>query len=60
VISIIGDDLRQVRITDEGPPEQPHPGVEVVVSEPKHDLHSLRSEDTIQALAEMFAPYLMN
>jgi hypothetical protein len=57
-MSIISDNLKQVRITEEGPPEQSHTGVQLVISEPEHDFRSLQSEETTQALAEIFAPYL--
>ena len=59
-ITVILDDLREVRLTDEVVVKASHGGVELVISEPVSDFRSLQSDETPQDLAEMFAPYLRN
>ncbi|MBE7185487.1 MAG: ATP-binding protein [Methylobacterium mesophilicum] len=59
-ITILSDQLREVRISEEGPARQQKTGVELVISEPLHDFRSLQSDETAQELAEIFAPYLKN
>ena len=59
-ITIISDQLREVRLTEERQAVQPRSGVEVVISEPSHDFKSLQSDEAAQDLAEIFAPYLKN
>lgn len=59
-ITVILDDLKEVRFTDAVPVEATHPGVELVISEPLADFRSLQSEDAPQELAEVFATYLRN
>jgi hypothetical protein len=58
VITVIRDDLKEVRLTDAVPIEADHTGVELVITEPLADFRSLQSEDTPQQLAEIFATYL--
>lgn len=59
-ITIIADQLREVRISEEGPPRQLQTGVELIITEPCHDFRTLQSGETSQELAEIFAPYLKN
>ncbi len=59
-ISIISDDLREVRFTDAIPVGSGQPGVELVITEPLADFKSLQSDEAPQELAEIFATYLRN
>jgi hypothetical protein len=59
-ITVIRDDLGEVRFTDAVEVEAVHSGVELVITEPLADFRSLQSEDTPQELAETFATYLRN
>ena len=57
-ISILEDNIREVRITDERTIAKGNSGVEVVISELHRDFQSLQGEDAVQELAEIFALYL--
>lgn len=59
-ITVIRDDLSEVRLTDAVPVKASHSGVELVITEPLADFRSLQSEATPQDLAEIFATYLRN
>lgn len=59
-ITVIRDDLKEVRFTDEAVVTATHGGVELVITEPLADFRSLQSDETPQDLAEMFATYLRN
>ena len=59
-ITVIKDDLKEIRITDEEVVQADHPGVELVITEPMADFRSLQSEETPQDLAEIFATYMRN
>ncbi len=58
-ISILESDIRRVRITDQKPFDGPT-GVTVVVSELKRNFTSLKPENSVQELSEIFAIYLKN
>jgi hypothetical protein len=58
-ISILESDIRRVRITEQTPFDGPL-GVTVVVSELKRNFTSLKSENAVQELSEIFAIYLKN
>ena len=60
VISVIGDDLREIRITDERPASIQRTGIELTISEPHQEFRSLEEDSAYQELAEIFAPYLKN
>jgi len=57
-ITVIQDDLKRVRLTEDVPVEAAHTGVELTVSELEADFRSLQSDDAPQELAEIFATYL--
>lgn len=57
-ITVIKDDLKRVRFTEDVPVEAAHTGVELTVSELEADFRSLQSDDAPQELAEIFATYL--
>ena len=57
-ISMIRDNIREVRITDDQTIDKGNPGVEVVISELHRDFRSLQGEVAAQELAETFALYL--
>lgn len=59
-ISLIERTIRSVRISDEAPLKRGKPGVSVTVSELKRNFTSLRPENALQELAEIFAIYLKN
>jgi hypothetical protein len=58
-ISILESDIRRVRISEQRPFDGP-PGVTVVVSDLKRNFTSLRPENSVQELSEIFAIYLKN
>ena len=58
-LSMLKDTLRRVEIGEEAPaPVGSRQGVAVRVSELENDFRSLRSEDVVQELAQVFALYL--
>lgn len=57
-ITIIEDNIREVRISDEKPVETGSTGVKIEVSEPHREYRSLEPDNAIQELAEVFALYL--
>ena len=57
-ITILEDDIREVRISDEEVVAQGEPGVEVAISELHREYRSLEPETALQELAETFALYL--
>ena len=59
-ITVIQDDLKEIRITNEEVVQAEHTGVELVITEPMADFRSLQSEETPQDLAEIFATYMRN
>ncbi len=59
-ITVIRDDLKEVRFTDEVVVAATHGGVELVITEPIADFRSLQSDETPQDLAEVFATYMRN
>lgn len=59
-ITLIERSIRKVRIGDEQPVKNGTRGVTVVVSELKHNFHSLAPENSLQEFSEMFAIYLKN
>ena len=59
-ISMLENNIREVRITDEKEVFADSSGVEVVISELHRNYPSLESEDTIQDLSEIFALYLQD
>jgi hypothetical protein len=58
MITMIADDPKDVRITDEVSVEDGEPGVQVRISDVNQRAPTLQSEDNAQELAEIFAPYL--
>lgn len=54
-ITMLEDNIREVRITDEADVPSGQPGVEITVSELHRDYRSLEPDNTIQELAEIFA-----
>lgn len=59
-ISLIERSIRSVRISDETEVKKGKTGVSVTVSELKRNFTSLRPENALQELAEIFAIYLKN
>jgi hypothetical protein len=59
-ITIIEQDIRKVRISDEERASGAKPGVTVVVSELKRNFLSLKPEASVQEFSEVFAIYLKN
>ena len=57
-ITMLEDNIREVRITDEHLVDSGAPGVEVLVSEPHRDYYSLDPDKALQELTETFALYL--
>ncbi|MCA9473821.1 MAG: ATP-binding protein [Nitrospira sp.] len=57
-ITMLEDNIREVRITDEAVVEAGEPGVEIEITELHRDFRSLAPDDAIQELAEIFALYL--
>lgn len=57
-ITILEDNIAEVRIGDESTVSKGQPGVEVVVSELHHEFRSLEPDNAPQELAEIFALYL--
>lgn len=57
-ITILADNLREIRITDEEPVDTGTTGVEIEISELHRDYRSLDSDDAVQEFAEIFALYL--
>jgi hypothetical protein len=60
LVTMLASELLQVRLTSDVPVASANTGVEVTISEPLHDFQSLQSDETVQNLAEIFAPYLAN
>jgi Histidine kinase-, DNA gyrase B-, and HSP90-like ATPase len=58
-ISILESDIRRVRISEQRP-YTGSPGVTVVVSDLKRNFTSLKPENSVQELSEIFAIYLKN
>lgn len=59
-ITVLEDNIREVRITDEEAVDAGHTGVEVEVSELHREYRSLDPENAVQELAEIFALYLQD
>lgn len=59
-VSMIGDSLREVRISDPQPATVKRTGVRCVISELHRAYDFLQSEHTLQELSELFATYLKN
>jgi len=59
-ITMIEDNLREVRISPESDIPGGTPGVEVELSELNHEFTSLEPENAVQELCETFALYLKN
>lgn len=59
-VSMIGNSLREVRITDPLPAREKRSGVRCVISELHKAYEFLHSEHTLQELSELFATYLKN
>ena len=57
-ITMLEDNIREVRVTDREIVESGEPGVEIQISELHRNFHSLESDDAIQEFAEIFALYL--
>ena len=57
-VSILESNLREVRIGEESPAHLDGTGVEVTISEPHKDFRSLKPENSVQDLTEIFALYL--
>lgn len=57
-ITMLEDNIREVRITDEAAVEAGESGVEIEITELHRDFRSLVPDDAIQELAEIFALYL--
>jgi len=57
-ITILADNLREIRITDEKPVDTGTTGVEIEVSELHREYRSLDSDNAVQEFAEIFALYL--
>ncbi|WP_420441767.1 ATP-binding protein [Candidatus Palauibacter sp.] len=57
-ITILADDIRRIRITDEESVDTGATGVEIEVSELHRNYRSLDSDHAVQELAEVFALYL--
>lgn len=57
-ITMLEDNIREVRITDEQEVASGETGVEIQISELHRDYRSLDPDDAIQELAEIFALYL--
>ena len=57
-ITMLEDNIREVRITDEGLVDTGTSGVEIEVSELHREYRSLNPDNAVQELAEMFALYL--
>ena len=59
-ITVIQDDLKEIRLTEDVVVDADHAGVELVITEPMADFRSLQSDDAPQDLAEVFATYMRN
>lgn len=57
-ITMLEDNIREVRITDEEPVDTGDTGVEISVSELHREYRSLDPDNAVQELAEIFALYL--
>lgn len=57
-ISMVEDNLREVRMTEEAAADMNVPGVVATISELHRDFRSLETENAIQELVEIFALYL--
>ena len=57
-ITMLEDNIREVRITDEEALDTGTPGIEIRVSELHREYRSLNHDDAIQEFAEIFALYL--
>ena len=57
-ISMLSDNIREVRITDLESSELGDPGIEVTISELHRDFKSLKPTNAVQEIAEIFALYL--
>ena len=57
-ITMLANNIREVRITDEESEESRERGVEIQISELHRDYRSLHTEDVIQEFTEIFALYL--
>lgn len=57
-ITVLADNLREIRITDEKPVDTGTTGVELEVSELHREYRSLDSDNAVQEFAEIFALYL--
>ena len=57
-ITMLANNIREIRITDEDSEESRERGIEVQISELHRDYRSLHTEDAIQEFTEIFALYL--
>ena len=57
-ITILADNIRKIRVTDEKSVETSTTGVEIEISELHREYRSLDSDDAVQEFAEIFALYL--
>lgn len=57
-ITILGDKIQEIRVTDHEIAHSGNEGVEIEISELRNDFRSLESQNAIQELTEIFALYL--
>ena len=57
-ITMLEDNIREVRITDEKSLDTGTSGIEIGVTEPHREYRSLESDEAVQEFAEIFTLYL--